>query len=346
MFGIQHPIILAGANYVSVPGLVAAVSNAGGLGIMASGRFADFKEDIRAVRSQTCKPFGVNIVLGAPGYEKRAEIALEERVPMIAHARGNPKWLMEATRGSGTVVMPVVGTLRHAVRAEEDGASAVMVQGLEGGGHTSHVASMVLLPLIASSVKIPVVAAGGFCDGKGLIAALALGAEGMAMGTRFALTQESGLSSDLRPRYLRSSEADTIVTARITGTRLRVIQNKLTDFLEGEGRKLSARERISSVLETRKMLGVSWWRFLLGGLRMTRAHEASLSDLGSLATGGLRIRRALADGDEESGAMPCGQVCGRINDIPTAQELVERIVAEASTVLESLNEKMLSDDRD
>jgi len=344
LLGIKYPIIQAGANFVAVPQLVAAVSNAGGLGILASGRFTpdQMREDIRAIRERTDKPFGVNIVPTAPGYEKIAEVLIEEEVPIINHGGGDPDWLVKLTKGSGIKIIPTVGALKHAVKAEQSGVEAIVVQGLEGGGHTSYVATTVLLPLVASRVKVPVVAAGGFCDGRGLAAALALGAEGISMGTRFALTQESGLTWDIKQRYLRSSEADTLVTTRIDGKPLRVLQNKLTDILEKEGQRLSWREKISSVLETRRMLGVSWWQFLLGGWRMRKAYEASFSDLGDMATGGQRVVRALIEGDQDLGAMPCGQVCGRIDDIPTAQELIEQIVAEAGTILESVREKMLS----
>ena len=336
-------MIQAPANFVGVPRLVAAVSNAGGLGILASGRLApeEMREDIRAIREQTDKPFGVNLIAGSPGFEKLAQVFIEEKVPLICHSRGNPKWLIEATRGQGIKIMAMIGALRHAVRADQDGADAVIVQGLEAGGHVGYVSSMVLLPLVASKVKIPVVAAGGFCDGGGLLAALALGAEGIAMGTRFAVTQESPLPSSIKQRYLESSEADTLVTPAITGTRLRVIRNKFTDQLE-EGGKLSWRERISGAMKTRKMLGVSWWRFLVGGWSMRKEYEASVSELGHLAAAGVRITKAMVEGDADFGVMPSGQVCGRIDDTPSVQEVIERIVAEASGGLESVREKLLS----
>jgi NAD(P)H-dependent flavin oxidoreductase YrpB (nitropropane dioxygenase family) len=344
LLGIKYPIIQAAATFVAVPRLVAAVSSAGGLGILAPGRFAPDKvrKDIRDIREQTDKPFGVNVVLGAPGSEELVEVAIDERVPIINHARGNPEWLIKATKGHGTIIMATVGALKHAIRAEQDGADAIIVQGLEAGGHTGHIATMVLLPLVASRVRIPVVAAGGFCDGRGLAAALALGADGISMGTRFALTQESGLPWNIKQRYLRSTEADTVVTTRITGSRLRVLQNELTDILEKGRQQPSWRENISSALKMRKTLGVSLWPFLLSSLRMKKVYEASFSDLGNLAAGGLMVRKALAEGDENSGAMPCGQVCGRIDDIPVARELIERIIAEARVVLESLGEKILS----
>jgi len=343
LLGIKYPVIQAPANYVGVPRLVAAVSNAGGFGILASGRFApeEIREDVRAVKQLTDKPFGVNLIFGSPGYEKLAEIFIEERVPLICHSRGNPKWLIDLTRGYGIKIMAMIGTVRHAIRAEQDGADAVIAQGEEAGGHVGYVSTMVLLPLVAGKVKIPVVGAGGFSDGRGLVAALALGAEGIAMGTRFALTEESPLPAGIKQRYLESSENDTVVTPTITGTRLRVISNRFTQMLEEGERKLSWEERVSSALKTRRMLGVSWWRFLVGGWNMRKEYEASAAQLGHLAAGGMRIRKAMVEGDADSGVMPSGQICGRIEDIPSVQELIEQIVAEATSTLDSVKNKVL-----
>ncbi len=342
LLGIRYPIIQAPANYVGVPRLVAAVSNAGGLGILASGRLApeDLRQDIRAVKELTGQPFGVNLIAGSPGYEKLAGVFLEENIPVICHSRGNPKWLIEAARGGNVKVMAMIGTLKHALRAEQDGADAVIVQGAEAGGHVGQVSTLVLLPLVASKVKIPVVGAGGFADGKGLVAALALGAEAVAMGTRFALTVESPLPPNVKQRYLESSENDTLVTDAVTGTRLRVIRNTFTDMLE-EGRHVGLRDRMAAALRTRKMLGVSWWRFLRGGWSMRKEFEASVSDLGHLAAGGVRIERAMVSGDVDLGVLPSGQVCGRLENIPTVDALMESIVAEAQAVLDEARNKVL-----
>jgi NAD(P)H-dependent flavin oxidoreductase YrpB (nitropropane dioxygenase family) len=341
LLGISHPIILAPANFVGTPEMVAAVSNAGGFGILASGRLAadDLREDIQAIKGLTDKRFGANLIFGSPGFEKQAEILIESRVPLICHSRGNPKWLIDATKGRGIKVMAMIGSVRHAIRAEEDGAHAIMVQGSEAGGHVGQVSTLVLLPLVAGKVKIPVVGTGGFSDGKGLVAALALGAEGIAMGTRFAVTTESPLPESIKRRYLEASENDTVVTPSITGTRLRVIANKFTLMLDQGDREMSWREKVSGAMGTRRMLGVSWWRFLAGGWSMRKQYQASVAELGHLAAGGVRIKKAMVDGDADLGVMPSGQVCGRIDDIPTVHELIERIVAEAEETLRSLNSK-------
>jgi NAD(P)H-dependent flavin oxidoreductase YrpB (nitropropane dioxygenase family) len=344
LLGIKYPIIQAPMGPISVPRLVAAVSNAGGLGILNVGRFTpeEIREDIRAVRELTDKPFGVNLTAGTPGYERLAEAMINEKVPLIVHGRGNPKWLIGTARGSGILIMAQIGAVRHALRAEQDGADILCVAGHEAGGHVSHVSTMVLTPLVASKVKIPVVAAGGFCDGMGLVAALALGAEAVALGTRFAISQESGLPENLKLRYVAASEEDTLVTPLITGTGLRVLRNRFTATLEGGGQKLSWREKVSGTLETRRRLGVSWWRFIVGGWRMKSDYEASFSELSNLAAGAIRIGKAMKEGDEECGAMIVGQVCGRIGDIPSAGDIVQRIVTQAYAVLEPLRDKLLS----
>jgi NAD(P)H-dependent flavin oxidoreductase YrpB (nitropropane dioxygenase family) len=341
---IRYPIIQAPMGPISVPRLVAAVSNAGGLGILNAGHFTpeEIQEDIRAIKELTDEPFGVSLVAGSPGYEKRAETMIDERVPVIVHGRGNPKWLIETARGSSIIIMAQVGAIRHALRAEEDGADILCTAGHEAGGHVSNVSTMVFTPLVVSRVKIPVVAAGGFCDGMGLVAALALGAEGIALGTRFAVTQESGLPENIKQRYVAASEADTLVTPRITGTGLRVLRNRFTDMLETEGRRLSWREKISGTLETKRRLQVSWWRFIIGGWKMKKEYEASFSELGNLAAGAVRIDMAMKEGNAEYGAMIAGQVCGRIGDIPPAGEVIERIVAEAHSIMKSLEDKMIS----
>jgi len=338
---IQYPIIQAAAHYVGVPELVAAVSNAGGLGILATGRLTpkEMRDDIRAVRQLTDKPFGVSVLPTVPGYEKLARVIIDERVPVVSHGYGNPKWVIDATKEHGTIVMPTIGALKHAIRAEKDGAKALVVQGMEGGGHASSVSTIVLLPLVADAVRIPVVAAGGFCDGRGLLAALALGADGIYMGTRFAMSQESPLASTIKERFINATENDTVVTEAVDGKAMRVIRNKLIDMFESGGHKSSRIQRFSSAMQVRKILGVSWWQFIVGGLKMKRAHQESLSDLQKRAAGAVLSRRALAEGDPDLGAIPSGQVCGRIDNMPSAEEIINKIVSEATMIMEALLEK-------
>jgi len=228
------------------------------------------------------------------------------------------------------------------VQAEKDGAGAIVVQGLESGGHTSHVATMVLLPAVVDGVKVPVIAAGGFCDGRGLAAALALGAEGIYMGTRFAITQESPISQAAKELYLRSTEEDTIVTTRISGGPLRCINNKLVQLVQTKRQNLPWRQVVANFGAMRRDLHAPWWKVLLTGLKMKQEHQIPLKEMGNLTAVLSRMRLGLLQGDPELGALPSGQVCGRLKDIPTCQELIEWIVAEAKEQLKIMEEKLLS----
>ena len=347
LLGIKHPIIQSAMAFVAYPSLVAAVSEAGGLGILGAGPMTpeELRKSIHQVRELTDKPFGVNFLPYHPQAEEVMQVMIEEKVAVASYGRGDPKRILERTKPHGIINMPTMGAVKHAVRTEGYGADALVIQGMEGGGHTSFVASTVLLPLVVDRVKVPVVAAGGFADARGLVAALAMGAEGIAMGTRFALTKESPIPDNVKQFYLESSENDTIITARVTGTRCRGLKNQLTDMLEGERRGFPLIRTISGLSQMRRAFNVPWWRVLLSGLRMKQAYEIPISGLGELAHvtfGRDRMVHALIEGDPELGFMPCGQVCGRIDDIPTCKELIERIVYGAEEILNSIGTRIRS----
>ena len=342
LLGIKYPIIQGGMGLVSDVRLTVAVSEAGGLGVLSPfGMTGDeLRESISSIREQTDKPFGVNIMEGTPGGEEFGRIVAEERIPIVSHGKGSPAWLIHLTKGQVAIAMPTIGALSHAVKAEQDGADAIVVQGMEGGGHTGYISSLVLLPLVVSRVKVPVIAAGGFCDGRGLAAALALGAEGIYMGTRFAITQESPLNEAAKQRYLLASEKDTVVTPLVTGTRSRGVKNKLTDLLELEGGRFPWTMAIRSALRMRKTFHFSLLDMLLCGLKMKRASNVAFKDLGSLVKGYDTLEKFVKGGDIEWGWMPAGQVVGMIEDIPTCRKLIERTVKEAETILDTLGKKV------
>jgi len=275
-----------------------------------------------------------------PDAEQVLDIICEEKVAVASYGRGNPQRIIERTKPLGIISLPTGGAVRHAVRAEKDGADAIIIQGTEGGGHASYVATTVLLPKVVDSVKIPVVAAGGFCDGRGLVAALAFGAEGIAMGTRFIVTKESTAPDNIKQRFIKASENDTIVTDKVTGTRCRALQNKLTDLLETKRGGFSLLKAIPAARAMSKEFGVPTWKILRSGMAMKEAYEIEFSKLGYVPFSTDRSRDALVNGNEEMGFMPCGQVCGRITDIPTVKELIERIVAEAEDILDKITPKI------
>ncbi len=291
--------------HVSFPPLVAAVSNAGGLGLLGAGGMSpqELRDNIRKVKALTDRPFGVNFLPDNPALGELLDIIIEEKVPVASYGVGNPQRIIERTRPLGIINMPTMGSLRHALRAQEGGADAVIIQGTEAGGHSSYVSTMVLLPLVAERLKIPVVAAGGICDGRGMVAALALGAEGIAMGSRFIATRESLVPDNVKDKILRASEEDTVITGHVTGVRCRVLRNELAEKLM----KLAEKQAPSREF------------FMMG--------------LGS-------FRRAFVEGDGDMGSVALGQVCGRIDDIPTCRELVDRVVAGAEELLESLTSKI------
>ena len=337
LLGIEHPIMLAGMGFLADdPNLVAAVSNAGGLGLLATGVLTpeQTRAAVREVRALTDKPFGANVTLQFDYARENAVVLLEEKVPVINWSLGKADWLIKAVHEYGGKALGTVVIARHAIRAEQDGADAVVVTGHEAAGHGGDVTSLVLIPTIASRVKIPVIAAGGFCDGKGLVAALALGAEGISMGTRFALTKESRLPQHLRQLCLNASEEDTLYVQMADGLGGRMLRSTAAEVIASE--RLSLRKSMRSAMELKRMLNIPLWRLAVDGLK-----ARSVKGLARQAMSAASLRRALEDGDEKAGTITVGQVIGRIDDVPTCREMIDRMIAEAELVMGSISEKTL-----
>jgi len=301
---IQHPIIQGPMSWVSFPPLVAAVCNAGGLGVLGAAFMSvqELRDNIRQVKRLTQKTFGVNFAADNPLIEELLDVILDEGVPVVSYGIGNPRRIIERTKRRGIVNLPTAGSLRHAVRAARDGADGVIVQGTEAGGHTGFVSTLILTPLAAEKLDIPVIAAGGITDGRGLVAALALGAEGISMGTRFIVTRESPVPTHVKEFIIGKTEEDTIVTDNFTGLRCRVIRNRFADNL------IEMADRQAPPWEI-------------------------------LKTGVGKIRQAYAEGDVEEGSLACGQACGLIRDIPTCRELIVSIIREAEVIMTRISPK-------
>lgn len=342
LLGITYPIIQAGMGYIAGWRMATAVSNAGGLGILGSALMnpEDLRKNIRMIRDSTERPFGVNIIELDPLRDELGKVVIEEKVPVISHGVGDPAWILSLSREYDGFRMPTVGSLRQALKVEQEGADAVVIQGTEGGGHTSSVASTVLVPLIASRVSIPVAAAGGFCDGRGLAAALALGADGIYMGTRFALTQESDLNDAMKQLYLETSEERTRTTTRVTGKRCRALDNRLIEIVETNREKMPWRKALANLFSMRRTTNVSLWKLLLSGRRMKEAYGFAWHELGDISFSGPRIKKGLIEGDNDMGFLPCGQVCGRIDSLLTCREVIEYTMDEAERVLKQLASAM------
>jgi enoyl-[acyl-carrier protein] reductase II len=341
LLDITYPIIMSGMNWLTEPGLVSAVSNAGGLGILGATQFTPdgLRENIREIRRRTYRPFGINQVLLVPRAEENIKIAIDEKVPVINYSLGKP-WFIPQVHEYGGKVMATVTTVKHAARAEKIGVDAVIVTGYEAAAHGGDVTSLVLIPLVANRVKIPLIAAGGFFNGKGLAAALVLGADAIAMGTRFMLTKESVIHDKFKQLCLKAGEEDTLYHSAFDGMPGRVLKTKLAEAVMQD--RLPLAKWFCSASEVRQRLGLSIYETIRSSLRMRKAEEGlSIFAQARLATAAVRAQKAIEDGDEEQGILPVGQCCGGIDDVPTCKKLIERIVIEAEQALKAVREKII-----
>ena len=335
LFGVRYPIVQTGMGFVSGPRLTAATANAGGLGILASATmsYAELAAAIEETRSLTGAPFGVNLRADAPDARERAELLISEQVRVASFALAPKQELIARLKEAGVVVVPSVGARRHAEKVAAWGADAVVVQGGEGGGHTGQVATTVLLPQVVDAVDIPVIAAGGFFDGRGLVAALAYGAAGIAMGTRFLLTADSEVPSAIKDKYLAATVADTVVTAALDGVPQRLLRTPFTDRLCSDGSLARLLRSVRSAAAFRRLTGVSWAALAREGRELRRAHGLPLGQVLLAANTPALLRAAMVDGTPEFGVMATGQVAGVIEDLPGCAELIGRIVDQAEAVL-------------
>ncbi|MEV7994121.1 nitronate monooxygenase [Streptomyces sp. NPDC086077] len=338
LVGVRHPIVQTGMGWVAGPRLVSAAANAGALGILASATMTPdrLREAIREVGARTTAPFGVNLRADARDAADRVQIMIEEGVRVASFALAPSPELITALKESGVVVIPSVGARRHAEKVAAWGADAVVVQGGEGGGHTGEVATTVLLPQVVDAVDIPVVAAGGFFDGRGLVAALAYGAAGVAMGTRFLLTSDSTVPEAVKARYLAAAVGDVTVTTAIDGLPHRMLRTELVDALERSGRAARLLRAMRRAAGFRRISGLTWRRMVQDGLAMKHGKDLTWSQVLLAANTPTLLKASMVDGRTDLGVMASGQVAGVIDDLPSCAELVERITEEAETVLKSL----------
>jgi enoyl-[acyl-carrier protein] reductase II len=334
LFGIEHPILLSGMRWISTPELVAAVCNAGGLGILATGVLSgeQTRDYIRRTRELTDRPFAANATLYFPGAERNARILLEEQVPIINYSLGKGDWIAAAAREYGGKVVATVTTHKHALAAQRDGADALIVTGHEAAGHGGAVTSLVLVPSIVDAVEIPVIAAGGFGDGRGLAAALALGAAGVAMGTRFMNTRESPVHESAKQLSIERQVYDTVYTSRVDDLPARVVKNQ--DASRIIKRPLNFISAMISSREIARMLGFSWGKLALGVLLSGPANALRMA---RMARGFKAFRIGTTTGDDKHGVLPLGQVTGLLSDTPPVAEVIARIITEAEQVSQGLS---------
>ena len=304
LLGITCPIVQTGMGYVSGAALTAATSRAGGLGIIASATMspAELRGAIREVKERTTAPFGVNLRADAPDAQERAEIIIAEGVRVASFALAPTRDLIERLRGAGVVVIPSVGARRHAEKVAGWGADAIIVQGAEGGGHTGQVPTSLLLPQVVDAVDIPVVAAGGYFDGRGLVAALAYGAAGIAMGTRFLLTSDSPVADAVKQVYLGSDVTGTVVTTAVDGVPHRVLRTPLVERLEQAGRVSGLVRSARSAAAFRGVSGLTWRDLIRQGRAMRRGTELTWGQVLMAANTPMLLRAAMVDGRPISGS--------------------------------------------
>ncbi|MET9246937.1 nitronate monooxygenase [Nonomuraea sp. NPDC003709] len=336
LVGCRHPIVQTGMGYVAGARLAAATSQAGGLGVIGAATMsvAEMTAAIRRVKERTDAPFGVNLRSDADDAAARIGVLIREGVRVASFAMAPKRDLIARLKDAGVVTIPSVGARRHAEKVAGWGVDAVIVQGGEGGGHTGSVATTLLLPQVVDAVDIPVIAAGGFFDGRGLVAALAYGACGIAMGTRFLLTSDSPVPDEVKKLYLATR--DTVVTTRVDGVPHRVL---LTPFVASLERSRLVRAVVNGA-RFKRLSGLSWGEMLREGRRMRQARDLTWAQVLQAANTPVLLRAAMVEGRADLGVMASGQVVGVIDDLPSCRELIERIMADAETALTHLGRTM------
>lgn len=305
LLGLEYPIFQGGMAWVANADLAAAVSNGGGLGVIAAGNMPPelLDREIKRAKSMTDRPFAVNIMLMSPTAEAAIEVVAENRVPVVTTGAGSPGKVIERLKPLGTIIIPVIASVAHAKRVEKQGADAVVAEGTEAGGHIGELTTMVLVPQVADAISIPVVAAGGIADGRGVVAAFALGAEGVQVGTRFVCAVESPAHEAYKRMIIEATDRSTVVTGRTTGHPVRCIKNKLTRRFEE-----------------------------------MEAAGVSLEELEALGAG--KLRAAVINGDVEWGSVMAGQSAGLVKKVQPAAEIIKELFSDAERVLRGLENRL------
>jgi len=343
LLGCRYPIVQTAMGWVADPKLVAATCNAGGFGFLAGATIPpeQMERDILLTRELTAQPFGVNFHMYQPNAAAIVDLVVRHGVRAVSYSRSPGPEFIRKLKDAGVICMPTVGAVKHAVKAVELGADAVTVQGGEGGGHTGAVPTTLLLPEVVQKVQVPVIAAGGFKDGRGLVAALAWGAEGIAMGTRFLMTSDSPVPQATKERYIAcKNPADIIVSTAIDGMPQRMVMNEILAELERAGALKKLIIALRNGLAFRKFSGASITQLLKSAIAMQRDDGLTPAQAIMSANAPMIIQRAMVDGNPAEGVLPSGQVAGVINDLPSCEELVARIAAEAEACLVALAQRV------
>lgn len=300
LLGIEHPIIQGGMAWTATAELSAAVSNVGGIGVIGAGHMPTdlLREQIRLAKTLTDRPFGVNLILLTPHIDDIVQMVIDERVPMVTTGAGNPGKYMPGLKDAGIKVIPIVPSVALAKRMESIGADAIIGEGMEAGGHIGELTTMVLIPQLVDAVEVPVIAAGGIADGRGVAAAFALGAEGVQLGTRFMCAEECTIHPAIKEQVLKAKDRDTVVTGRSTGHPVRVLKNKLA-------RQIMELDR-----------------------------ENKVDEIEALGAGKLAL--AMRQGDTDMGSLMAGQSAAMVCRIEPAADIVHELVRDAGAVMRGM----------
>ncbi|WP_368644845.1 enoyl-[acyl-carrier-protein] reductase FabK [Alkalibacterium putridalgicola] len=296
--GIDYPIIQGAMSWVATPSLAAAVSNAGGLGMLGSGHEPSevIRKAIKETKEMTDKPFGVNVLLLSPYVDDVVDVVCEENIKVVTTGAGTPGKYMKRFKEAGVTVIPVVASVALARRMEKEGADAIICEGMEAGGHIGKLTTMTLVPQVVDAVDIPVIAAGGIADGRGMAAAMFLGAAAVQLGTRFVVAHESIAHDTFKQRIIKARDIDTVVTGQITGHPVRVLRNKLTrEYLKVEK-------------------------------EMSSDENPDFSRLEVLAKGALR--KAVVEGDKDGGSFMSGQIAGLVKKEQSCHDIIQELMSE------------------
>ncbi|RJQ45714.1 MAG: enoyl-[acyl-carrier-protein] reductase FabK [Gaiellales bacterium] len=306
---IEHPILQGGMTWVSDAVLAAAVSNGGGLGIIGAGAMPAemLREEVQRARELTDRPFGVNMIMINPEFEKQAAVLMEEKPPVVTLGAVTSTSIIPAFKEQGVKVLPVVAAVAMARRAEQHGADAVIAEGEEAGGHIGGTSTMVLTPLVSRAIGLPVIAAGGIADGAAVVAAFALGAEGVQMGTRFVVAEESTVHQEVKNKFIKAGDRATVVTARTVGYPVRALKNKLANLYE------------------------KWEKDFIAG-------KCTVEDIENLGLG--KLREAMREGNVRDGSMMAGQCVALVDKIQPAAEIIAEVVAEAEAVAAAIPDRV------
>jgi NAD(P)H-dependent flavin oxidoreductase YrpB (nitropropane dioxygenase family) len=335
LVGVRHPVVQTGMGWVAGPRLVSGTANAGGLGILASATMTleELEKAIVEVKERTDRPFGVNLRADAGDAADRCRLLVDHGVKVASFALAPKPELIATLKEHGVVVVPSIGAAKHARKVAGWGADAVMIQGGEGGGHTGNVPTSLLLPTVLDAVDIPVIAAGGFFDGRGLAAALSYGAAGVGMGTRFLLTRDSTVPDAVKQRYLDADLDGTVVTTKVDGLPHRMLRTDLVESVEESRTLRRLLPTARRTLAFKQMSGMSWRRLVADGRAMKHGADRSWTQMVLAANTPMMLRAGLVEGDTAAGVLASGQVVGVIDDLPSCEELIDRVVTRAAAEL-------------